>query len=537
METNYKREIRLENPQFHHFSQQDKNKPLNESPLFLPTFPASENWPKGIKDPAIMPDYRKVTANMVDKELGSAAWAELDKELDDLPQSRIDELCQALELQNWDFPIFDNTDLFPYYGLAALKQQKISVQTFATLMAYWSVRQHHPRKEIQVVHLFNSDGTINADARTMIKATMRVSSELGKQFLGGKEDYLDEKQLDQFFLEMKKLPQAEQQFFVVNDPNDYYGGDSLARVLEKKEPISTRIGYLGINIFCRFKIHKRKKEVLSSSEHVNSEEKYNPRRMIASLGMMQCFINLRYPENAVQMTPKIGLGTLEDIENNGITMTREFAIPFPKRKGGPDYPKEADYYQAHQEYEFMWHDFYHAILASQVPSNHQKAMILIAHKVKEMSRDKNFQTPLAQRFLSELYERLIDMEFPMYRNEADLNNEANFLGILNVLIDIAIGRMVYERFNDLKMKENFTDYENLIYHHKIRNELNLEIDQFFYEFNPFFYLSKLIKNILIEQGIVYPASIELVQLNKEIKYRGFPHKRTFSIQLEEAFKA
>lgn len=454
---------------------------LKHTPLPIPSFPSVENWPTNvIKASLVTPGYREITANIVDKNLGSRAWELLDSKIEGLPdkENQIKSLCEAMEHHDWNHPIFQNSELFPYYGLAALKNNKLTISQFATLMGYWSILQHHEAKDIKVVKLFNEDGTPNEEAKQMIETTLHLypQSKPLIQNMPMKENFLDKNQLDQFFAEMKKLPKSEQQFFVIPDIQNppKTGLDELtylANMLTDKITISQEINYTpGINILNRIK---------------DGEEN---KRIIPSLGMMQNFLNVCFGENAVTMKPKIGLGLVEDIENNGLTMTREFSIPFP----GVDYPKMADYFQAKQEYDFMWHDFYHAIIASHIPANHQKAFILIAKIVKDLpSRGMPEEF---KEYQNELYHRIIDMEHEPFRTAGIDNLSLAFYSSLNQLMQNTIARLGLEKISKKRKEGGIDDNEIIDLYKTTLMQLVNEINTLFEKYNLYLEISKEIIN-------------------------------------------
>ena len=94
------------------------------------------------------------------------------QDLTQLPtlNENIEKLVRALNEQDWTAPVFNDHALFPYYGLAAVREGFLMIEQFSTLMFYWSLRQHHPQKEIQVIHFFKEE-KMNQEAFDIIYET------------------------------------------------------------------------------------------------------------------------------------------------------------------------------------------------------------------------------------------------------------------------------------------------------------------------------------------------------------------------------
>ena len=414
------------------------------SALPIPSFPEVKNWPtREFRASRVNTGYREVTENLVDKTLGDNAWDALDAKLDALPDCdvKMQELTQAMKQHDWNHPIFQDDTLFAYYGLAALKEGRMSKTQFATLMSYWAVRQHNDPKDIEVVELFNADGATNAKALEILLKTAKSYPHSKLQ----PEDFSTSAEIKKFLAEMQQLPRSEQQFFVVRDAKTTFMSEieRLEAIKKNKITIVDEIHLSsGFNLFCRF------------------EEGTQGKRMIPSVGMMQTILKVHAPQTAVTITPVIGLGTLEDIEENGLDHTRVLSIPFP----GAKYPTEADLLPAPKAYDFIWHDFFHCFFASLVPEEHQKTIITIAREIKSM-------LPLAQTkeeriIIQELYERFADMEAVMYTPARSMqlkDNKEAFLVYLSMQPGAAMYRLalkgatVQEALNNLnKLDAIFT---------------------------------------------------------------------------------
>jgi len=289
---------------------------------------------------------------------------------------------KALNEGKWTDPIFERRSQFPFLALYYFKSGEITKGQFTTVMLYWSILRHHSHIEVLPCSV-----DLNHD---LMKQTFMPPKELAEATNGGMslESHLTPDQEATFFSLMRDrdVPESERYFFLI--PDYQYPPDG-------EYSISQYIAYeTGINVFNRVQIDGK------------------TQRMIPSHGMMQAFVKaLTGKDFAVDMTPVIGLSSLEDIRDNSLTGTRDMAIPIQ----GVDLPPEVDNHSCPQFYDVTYHDFYHAILSSLVPPHQRKAFMAI-EKVVANFRDEVTED-IEKRFLTQFSERLIDMELPSYRRE------------------------------------------------------------------------------------------------------------------------
>ncbi len=119
--------------------------------------------------------------------------------------------------------------------------------------------------------------------------------------------------------------------------------------------------------------------------------------MIPSAGMMQTFLKRKFGTNAVRMNFVLGLSSLQDIQDNGTTDTRDAGLRFPQIR----FPNTADGFAALQT-DFLYHDFFHAIIVSLSTPETRKLVIHLTNFIKPLKNGNHV--------LMDLYARLIDME-------------------------------------------------------------------------------------------------------------------------------
>ncbi len=360
--------------------------------------------------------FNDITTNITDTTL-------LFEKLICLPnqESSIKELNEAIENYDINHKILLNPD-YPYYGLLALKNGQFSPEQFSTLMFFWAATQAHFREDVKVVSLFDSNGSVNLQAMEIITNTLipwnsTTSDNLNIKF------YLTPSELDHFFEKIKQYPKSGAQFFITPDREgcgvEKNAKINLVKFLMRERTVTQQIAIsTGINIFGRF-----------------VSEENTPSRMVASFEMRQAFLTSKFGNAAVSLHPIIGLSPKEAIEKNGLTNTREMALPFPN----VFYPNEADNYPLGEPLDFVDHDFYHAFIASHIPSEHQKAFVKTAGIFKEFALKPQYKS--VSKVLLEMHEHLIDMEHGVYRTSTPLRKSNTFFQVISEVYSAAIARL------------------------------------------------------------------------------------------------
>jgi hypothetical protein len=333
-------------------------------------------------------------------------------------------------------------------ALVLFQEGIIRADEFSTACFRFSLERDYPGEPMLTMHLFNKDGSVNPVARDFIKQTMDVHKmDLKEGVQIAEESYLDEEGLDRFFEGMRDAPPSEQVFFAVPVPpfpTDENG--MLAKHLSNSWTIRDQIFMnTRLNVFNRFKIEGHEMQMAPSSF------------------MMQEFLYAsQKPEKSpVMIVSRIGLSELEDIYLNGRSDTREMSIPFP----GVEVPKEADFLSAPTALTFYAHDFFHAIVASEVPSEARQFLLDLADDLRPIMVEGKGVDPLTARCANEIYSRLVDMEFPHFRSIYTIHRNDLFqiMTTLTTLTDAAITRMSLqlERMSPSPSQETIA-HENML---------------------------------------------------------------------------
>lgn len=405
-------------------SQPPLNKSSDKSLSHLVPVPSSSSHPKSLEERVskLPPIDRYVKEPSL--QLNPAETAEVTREL---------------QKGQWKSEIFiENREKFPHHTLAAYKEGLIEKGQLCTSLIYYSLLKYHSPEEIKILPLFDAEGNPIQESVKILKATFKVPEELVEE-VKITENLTDES-FERFLAEMKGKPLSEQQIFTF--PDIQRGS--------QKPTISQQINFRGLNMFSRYE---------------------EGMRMFPSFSMMQAFLNAKFDEPVV-ISPTIDMSSLGDIIQNGKDKTREMAFPFP----GVTLPTIVDALPAPQEYDVIYHDFYHAYIASSIPQEQQRSFIKLAEVVDGLQSDEKVKE--MESFLSLMRDRLIDMDHGEYSEFAQSYDrpplpEECFWHSLLVAEDVAffmlpqkernseVRKTIAENFLPLFAEKIFSDRESL----------------------------------------------------------------------------
>jgi hypothetical protein len=261
--------------------------------------------------------------------------------------------------------IFDHPD-FPHLALLAVSDGRIPISSFATILLYWSaIQSQGSRSGIEVVPLFFESGYVNFDAQKHILAS-RHYVDCPKGLI------LSDHEVKVLFDLMREKPLIEQVIFVMKrGPQD---GISQA-IFER----------IQLNLF----------NVVSEGQE-----------MLASVGLMEAFLTLKFGDQALKMHPVLGMSTRDQIVAGLKAGQRDFVLHFP----GTELPPMADDRKA-PWHQLSYHDFYHLVAASGIPEEHRRVLLAIYELSISYFRRCS---PDAQVFFDEWLNIIADMEMMDY---------------------------------------------------------------------------------------------------------------------------
>jgi hypothetical protein len=345
--------------------------------------------------------YLEVTKNATQEERLA-----FEKKVQKVSPEDVRELLGALKTGNWNHPAFQKKD-FLTAALAALKQGTLSQEEFATAAIFWEVNQAHLTHQIKTLSLFNPDGSVNQEAKALIKKTLEIpfGSAIGRAIDPAKPHladqflkHLTDQQLDQLLERMKKLPPCQQVVWRVPD--------TLRSPMIHSATVSERIREIGINVFSRLG---------------------DQTRLVPTLGLMQAFLDVKFGSQAVKINTVLGISSLEAIRENGLNGQREMGLHSPFISAS----HRADGYAA-AWYDFLYHDFYHAIIVSAILAYYRHLHIELSDIIHKGSKNLNQCEHLfLKQRLQKIRERIIDMEYYQY-SEAFRENRSPYPVFVNL---------------------------------------------------------------------------------------------------------
>lgn len=370
------------------------------------------------QNPSMIDDPLQKRYHEMTRRIKKAEKENLTAKMASIPdmQAHVEELTNALNQSKLSAEIFKSPNM-PFYALKALELGMIDKYQFGTIMLRWSIGEYHQGfEQMEIYSLFLENGQVNPNTFEVIKLTF--------------PENFNEQQTLEFLEEMKKVPPSEQFFFIVPD-------------IQNSISVSQAINALGINTFCRLE------GLLQSNK-----------RIIPSLSMMQAFLNVKYGQNAVKINPVLGISSFNDMRK---VDARDMALHFP----GTSLPSEADGLPA-PWYDFSFHDFYHAIVVSSIPTAYRAMMIEIALLALNTMKESGFarKSPSGET-LHSLFAAAIDMETPYFMRETSAP--------ANLVFFHEIKTVFYKAFH-LDDYENFDLETALLFLRKVAKKLIIDGD-------------------------------------------------------------
>lgn len=300
------------------------------------------------------------------------------------PDTHIGDLLHALQHFDPVDPIFNNKT-FPFYALQAVEQTKLPREDFCTLMFYWCLRARTPsitQQDIQSIPLF-SDEHDCPKARAILKASFLYAPDKDDpESTLEPVELLDDRQIDDFFLQMRGHSAFEQQFFLI--PDKEFLGPNMEHLRTVTNVINQDLGF---NVFGRVEVEGK------------------AMRIIPSFSMMQTCLNVAFGENAAEIFPVFLISPLEQLETKILQGKRDFAIPFPHL----NLPGLADENYAFG-IDFPMHDWYHLFLFSSIPIKDRKKLLDFLQIVKRSVT----KLPEPEKFYEAFHSAIVDMEIVHY---------------------------------------------------------------------------------------------------------------------------
>lgn len=265
-----------------------------------------------------------------------------------------------------------------YISFSALTHKKISIEQFVTTQTLSVIEDG----KVQCIPLFNASKQPNERALQFIRSTFALPKHPGS-YIFNRERLVDQKEEEKILKLMGEAPESEKNIWLFQDVEN-----------PREFSLSRRIHQLGFNIFSR--VVDQKANPITNP----------PIRILPSYSLMKAFFQVKFGRDAIMPYPVLGTSSMMDLFSHQENQKRDAKVPFLTLDHAL-----ADSYLV-SPLDFIFHDYYHAYVASCVGPTHTKAFLRLAafflHQSK-MGKHADFYSSLAH--IS------VDMEFPNYRPE------------------------------------------------------------------------------------------------------------------------
>ena len=256
----------------------------------------------------------------------------------------------ALMTRN-NYELLKSSD-FPYHLLRAFRDEKITVNEFATMLSLYSIYQENiqlnAKFELQLKRLFDQDGQPIEASWELIAETLLKSNKIAKVF---------------WFDDVRIIKTMQEKLATVRPVEAVFWHYPIAESSVKT--IADAARSLGAWALSRFA----------------------DQEMVPSISTRQALLDAAYKEEAHRINPVIGISSVEDIRKGGSRRYRDFALPFP----GIPLPKEADGIPVQFIIDFQFHDFYHLLRVSLLANEDIDLYLAIGDELKRL-RDRYHHT-------------------------------------------------------------------------------------------------------------------------------------------------
>lgn len=375
------------------------------------------------KEEKTTPEYHEMVRRIPkeDMELIEAKMASLEN-----IETKLDEIHSQLD--RGDYHSLDQ-DAF-YYALRGLKEGKTSAAVVGRISDIETLRLQGI--EFQVIDLFDLKKECPEPAWFLNKLT-------GKQ--------LNQAQLNQFYREMRQLPPRDRMVMVFTPKRGnikiFEPGATVSQGVDTKQKMKvfSRVGIPGGD---------------------NGEKVCQ--RFFASLELFDLVLKVKFGEEKTHPNPVLGISSIEDIERNGQTDTRDVCHLYLVPRG--DSNELIQYAEADglpcEENDFNYHDRYHLFVTSSVGREERRLSIDIAMQLKKHAiARRNALDPSDYQAMRSTRWQLVDMDFPNHYNfERNYNRRKDREGSYSVIqanprmpFFFDVFEMAVSQCNNMAMKE------------------------------------------------------------------------------------
>ena len=232
---------------------------------------------------------------------------------------------------------------FPYQLLRAFRDEKITVNEFATMISLHGIYQENVQLnagfELQFKRLFDQEGQPIKASWEAIAETLRKSNEKGVIFRFDVDHIIETMQ------------------------------EKLATV----RPVEA--------LFWHYPIAESSVPTVTDairSAGVWALSRFADQEMVPGISTRQALLDAAFGKEAHRINPVIGTSSVADIRNGGSGRYRDFALPFPDIP----LPKKADGIPAPFIIDFLIHDYYHLLRVGLLANEDVDLYLAIGDKLK-----------------------------------------------------------------------------------------------------------------------------------------------------------
>ena len=224
-----------------------------------------------------------------------------------------------------NYELLKSLDL-PYQLLRAFRDEKITVNEFATMLSLHGIYQENHQLnagfEFQVKSLFDQDGQPITASWEAIAGTLRNSNEEKETIFCFDVDHI--------------IKTMQEKLATVRPVEAVFWHYPISK--SSGERITDVVGSTGASALSRFA----------------------DQAMVPGISTRQALLDAAFKEEAPRVNPVIGTSLVADIRNGGSGRYRDFALPFP----GIPLPTKADDIDAPFSADFQIHDYYRLLRVS-----------------------------------------------------------------------------------------------------------------------------------------------------------------------------
>ena len=291
-------------------------------------------------------DHHAQCFNEVVRRIGTDEQRKIMNILSAMTDDHIETIVQCCDdpslMTRNNYELLKSFD-FPYQLLRAFRDEKITVNEFATMISLHGIYQENVQLnagfELQFKRLFDQEGQPIKASWEAIAETLRKSNEKGVIFRFDVDHIIETMQ------------------------------EKLATV----RPVEA--------LFWHYPIAESSVPTVTDairSAGVWALSRFADQEMVPGISTRQALLDAAFGKEAHRINPVIGTSSVADIRNGGSGRYRDFALPFPDIP----LPKKADGIPAPFIIDFLIHDYYHLLRVGLLANEDVDLYLAIGDKLK-----------------------------------------------------------------------------------------------------------------------------------------------------------